>query len=74
MRLLFYLRAAGEESIRLQSCRCCCLAARGYMVAACPDHKLIGLKLLSCSSCVQIQAYAACITDLETIWVSRDML
>lgn len=71
MRLLFYLRAAGEESIRLQSCRCCCLAARGYMVAACPDHKL---KLLSCSSCVQIQAYAACITDLETIWVSRDML
>lgn len=74
MRLLFYLREAGEESTRLQSCRCCCLAARGYMVAACPDHKLIGLKLLSCSSCVQIQAYAACITDLETIWVSRDML
>lgn len=74
MRLLFYLRAAGEESIRLQSCCCCCLAARGYMVAACPDHKLIGLKRLSCSSCVQIQAYAACITDLETIWVSRDML
>lgn len=74
MRLFFCLRAAGEESIRLQSCCCCCLAARGYMSAACPDHKLIGLKLLSCSSCVQIQAYAACITDLETIWVSRDML